>query len=1050
VKVRNFRLVGQHPILGQAAVHFGSLRNQQELVGWYPLAGRTGRRDVETSPLSDWSRGSIKLRVQWIYTTPALVDYFLLLSERRLEQLQKSWQGMTEQLTHAIESDQRKREARDQLNAGRIKKLVKLQRKNQSQRLLASTRKIKNENDRENMLGKVNQGFSTSLSVLKGTLKASRNRYLYALYFQTVESKRNRQIEQEERQGLAAHDESHGASLNLNKLPLISEQKSPDSLAGSVASSKRSLENFFSQERTKAIMQSPRYPDNSQKNNASLDDFFSKQTKKNDHEAAHGAAEERSSKHDLTPRRSSRRSLLDSDSGHRLLVSHRRLSRDIDEPLVEDEGSEQHLDQWQPSLLQGQALYDGIYNQAPDLGISDLISVSTDIDEEARRKRNVRILLKLGYVFHESGVYFHENHLPNHFRRSLFASSMEERKSVRLYRPRFAVGTSSAIRHFKTWQAAGALHLDSELDIMRTDDAFLLRFKDRIPSPPVKKPNIPASKAVIGERLAVPDIAPLSTIERARGRVETMYLSRTRFERLCKRTLGSILNPGGWLTIRPITVLNLPDSYTGMFVKLRYGSEVLVSETVDAKVTPRWASPDFLAPLKGSDSPGSRKSSMSNGPVGYGKFKFNENDLHVHVEPQQTSGSIKLSVVAERLNTKTELGVLQIPLGAAIAACIDSAEDMPNSKPNGDFQSPPMYLRWFPLMNPRIAVPVEGDMGLSSRPKESEQTRDSMFQQYFAPCIQLALIWWPESNEVNVKESEDEELEQVSAALTLRGPTGSSHATYTPVVQSYFNADLGRLSVALIDSQRAVELLSFSAVDIDVRYSVTKTKTRVGLVVAWIQLDHQDNRAREPVVLAPTPTEHLQPTLQILALKDNLRTKSNIVSYAYIGVALQEMDLTVEESWIFELWDFFMGVMRRRQVKKNTANGQRRADVLVTNENCFSVSDGEEDDAPTLLSILEGEGEGGSQASRRKVYVEQLVLGLVKVNLSYVKGKKQSWELTDEGAKAMKNLEVKELPNLALAAGGVHQGNFAEQSEVFARWSQHTYDEDYLAENGGE
>jgi hypothetical protein len=162
------------------------------------------------------------------------------------------------------------------------------------------------------------------------------------------------------------------------------------------------------------------------------------------------------------------------------------------------------------------------------------------------------------------------------------------------------------------------------------------------------------------------------------------------------------------------------------------------------------------------------------------------------------------------------------------------------------------------------------------------------------------------------------------------------------------------------------------------------------------------------------------------------------------------MDLTVEESWIFELWDFFMGVMRRRQVKKKTANGQRRADVLLTNENCFLSSDGEEDDAPSLLSILEGEGEGGSQASRRKVYVEQLVLGLVKVNLSYVKGKKQSWEFADEGAKAIKNLEVKELPNLALAAGGIHPGNFADQSEVFARWSQHTYDEDYLAENGGE
>jgi hypothetical protein len=381
-----------------------------------------------------------------------------------------------------------------------------------------------------------------------------------------------------------------------------------------------------------------------------------------------------------------------------------------------------------------------------------------------------------------------------------------------------------------------------------------------------------------------------------------------------------------------------------------------------------------------------------------------------------------------------------------------------------------MYVRWFPLMSPRVALPVEGDMGLSSRPKESEKLRDNMFQQYFAPCIQLALIWWPDSNEKSVMNEKSERgsdgdgddgdesdrvSDRVSATLAVRGPTGSTQTTDTPVMETYCNADIGRISAALIDSQRAVELLSFSAVDIDVRYSVTKTKTRVGLVVGWIQLDHQDNRAREPVVLAPTPAEHMQPTLQILAVKDNLRTKSNIVSYEYIGVALQEMDLTVEESWIFELWDFFMAIMRKQKAKKISAKGQRRADALSANENCFVVSDLEESTAPSLFSMLEGTGDGDSPSAKTKIYVEQLILGLVKVNLSYIKGKKHSWELADEGARARalkKHIEVKEIPTLALATAGALISNTlgrADQSEVFSRWSQHTYDEDLLAENGG-
>jgi hypothetical protein len=164
------------------------------------------------------------------------------------------------------------------------------------------------------------------------------------------------------------------------------------------------------------------------------------------------------------------------------------------------------------------------------------------------------------------------------------------------------------------------------------------------------------------------------------------------------------------------------------------------------------------------------------------------------------------------------------------------------------------------------------------------------------------------------------------------------------------------------------------------------------------------------------------------------------------------MDLTVEESWIFELWDFFMAIMRKHKAKKISAKGQRRADALSANENCFVASDLEESTAPSLFSMLEGTGDGDSPSAKTKIYVEQLILGLVKVNLSYIKGKKHSWELADEGARARalkKHIGVNEM---ALATAGAVISNTlarAEQSEVFFRWSQHTYDEDLLAENGG-
>jgi hypothetical protein len=1038
VKVRNFRLVGQHPILGQAAVHFGSLRNQQELVGWYPLAGRTGRSDVETVQLSDASRGSIRLRVHWVYTTSALIDYFLMLSQARLSQLSKSRDGMMEQLSHAIDSDERKRESKESVNAGRIKKLAKLEKKTTQKMKKSRKRNKKRDQEKDNVVGKLNQGINSSLTVLKGTLKASRDRYLYALYYQTAESKRNRQIE-EERQSIANQDESVGASTSVSdQVGATSDPKSPGSLNDQQEDQKKSLEQYLTKQRGVATMQSPQMHEAFQKNRNTLDEFFAgKSPRITKSPFPSGKARVRLDSAG-SPRRASRR-FMDSEIG-RHLVSHRRLSMDIDDPLGKEE-SVDHGENWRSAML------DSVYGQSADWGISDLVSVGTDVDE-GTRERNTRILMKLGFLYHEFGVYFHENHLPHNFRRSLFGSSTEERRVTRLYRPKLVVGTPSEIRHFKTWQAAGAIHIDPELEVTATDSTFIIQFKEKKTEIPKAQMNGPESKEIIHQRLQVPEVAPLSTKERSIGRVETLYLSRCRFERAAKRTLGAVLNPGGWLTVRPITALNLPDGYNGMFVRVKHGKETLVSETVDAKVTPRWGSLDILD-SPGTRSTGTRRSFAPRREQNRNRVKLSENDLHIHVEPQQTSGTIKVSVVAERMNTKTELGVLEIPLGAAIAACLDECEeeiDLDRST-----IKLPLYVRWFPLLSPRLAVPVEGDMGISSRSAESEKPRDSMFQQYFAPCIQLALIWWPESTGVDSEQSSDNEEGGNSGALARRGPSSSPRAVVPPAVQSYFNLDLGRVSAALIDSQRAAELLSFTVTDLDARYSVTKTKTRMGMVVGWIQLDHQDPRAREPVVFAPTPTEVIQPTLQLLALKDNLRTKSNIVSYEYIGVALQEMDLTVEESWIFELWDFFMGVMRRRKAKRNTRKGQQRADFLLSTENCFSSNDLEEQKIPSLLSALSGETDGGSPASRRKIYIEQLILGLVKVNLSYVKGKKQSYELTDKGAKALKNLEVRELPNLALAATGAPLAGSAQrgdQSEVFIKWSQHTYDEDLL-DNGG-
>ena len=116
VRLRNFHWIGSHPRLGQTSVYLSTLRNQQEIVGWYPLVGSSENGDVEDS-VGNYGRGSVKLRMQWIYSIPGLLDYFLMLSERRLSSLQLSLEGMEVQLAHAIEIEKTREQYNSELSS---------------------------------------------------------------------------------------------------------------------------------------------------------------------------------------------------------------------------------------------------------------------------------------------------------------------------------------------------------------------------------------------------------------------------------------------------------------------------------------------------------------------------------------------------------------------------------------------------------------------------------------------------------------------------------------------------------------------------------------------------------------------------------------------------------------------------------------------------------------------------------------------------------------------------------------------------------------------
>lgn len=195
------------------------------------------------------------------------------------------------------------------------------------------------------------------------------------------------------------------------------------------------------------------------------------------------------------------------------------------------------------------------------------------------------------------------------------------------------------------------------------------------------------------------------------------------------------------------------------FYSFRYGNKICLSETVSSVVSPVWNDGDlYLANNGMSNSVKSRRHMMSrhsSDESGVNDWDdiaeivnptravgIRENDLEIKVLPFETSKSLRISVIGEsqRLQSKVELGVLNIPLGAALECCAQSMEDYEEDRNRVNSKGlPPAYVRWFPLRSPSDAIPIEGDMGKNVRPLESEKVTDDKFEEYFQPCIKLAL-----------------------------------------------------------------------------------------------------------------------------------------------------------------------------------------------------------------------------------------------------------------------------------------------------------------------
>jgi hypothetical protein len=113
-----------------------------------------------------------------------------------------------------------------------------------------------------------------------------------------------------------------------------------------------------------------------------------------------------------------------------------------------------------------------------------------------------------------------------------------------------------------------------------------------------------------------------------------------------------------------------------------------------------------------------------------------------------------------------------------------------------------------------------------------------------------------------------------------------------------------------------MELLSLYLERVIIRYAATDNKTRMSATIGWVQKDHHNKEAREPVVVAPRLVDNLQPALVLSAMKDNLRSKKKIDTYEFVAIALQELDIRLDEVLLNDCWVFFLEYVRKFDLRK--------------------------------------------------------------------------------------------------------------------------------------
>ncbi|KAJ8600439.1 hypothetical protein CTAYLR_001418 [Chrysophaeum taylorii] len=408
-----------------------------------------------------------------------------------------------------------------------------------------------------------------------------------------------------------------------------------------------------------------------------------------------------------------------------------------------------------------------------------------------------------------------------------------------------------------------------------------------------------------------------------------------------------IKTEGGILEIQPLQALNLNMTERHVFLNVRYGP------TVDMRSPP--SIPGIVHRWARDQTPEEGVVEMPPQPASSSKRKREKKiseRLRIDVEEgiNKSFGTLQLSIYAEHVASNAEIGRVELPM-MNVLECLSARNE---------------YVRWFPLAPANDCVHFEGDDGENWWVHGSEEATPTGFKEKMS--IQLALRWEP------------------------------FHPRNQDPTKFYVCAVLAGLSVTLSKTRSATALLHATVSDVDVIVEESNKRTRVATGINWVQIDNQLPMCHEAVVLAPTLTDSLQPVFQLRLSRNNSEPHGNFLSFKYISVMLQELDIRVDQSLLLALWHFVSEAVRHdfcwddTSIVASTAETTPRSSVArdgATSATALAATTAGGAAAAAKVSTPKPRRPSSSarqQRSASKVYIERLCLFPVKINLTIGKG----------------------------------------------------------------